>query len=51
MVSDAVSTWLPESVIKQLFETYAETWGKVMTSDEVIQELSMSPSPETRRRL
>ena len=51
MVSDAVSTWLPDSFVKQLFEVYRQMWGRVMTADEVIGELSPTPAPAPRLKL
>jgi nicotinamidase-related amidase len=50
MVSDAVSTWLPDEFVEKLFEIYRQMWGKVMTSSEVMKELSQSSIPAPRRR-
>lgn len=49
MVSDAVSTWLPDAFVEQMFEVYQQMWGRVMTSEEVIEELAKTPAPEPRR--
>jgi nicotinamidase-related amidase len=40
IVSDGVSSFAPEHFIKELLHQFAGLWGRVMTSLEVIQELS-----------
>jgi nicotinamidase-related amidase len=40
IVSDGVSTFAPEHFIKEMLNQFAGLWGRVMTSLEVIQELS-----------
>jgi nicotinamidase-related amidase len=40
IVSDGVSSFAPEHFIKELLNQFARLWGRVMTSPEVIQELS-----------
>jgi nicotinamidase-related amidase len=40
IVSDGVSSFAPEHFIKELLKQFAALWGRVMTSSEVIQELS-----------
>ena len=40
IVSDGISSFAPEHFIKELLNQFAALWGRVMTSQEVIQELS-----------
>jgi len=40
IVSDAVSSDLPATFTDVLLTQFARLWGRVMTSDEVIQEIS-----------
>jgi len=40
IASDAASSDAPESYIDQIFTFFRRHWGRVMTSDEVIKELS-----------
>jgi nicotinamidase-related amidase len=40
IVSDGVSSFAPEHFIEELLHQFARLWGRVMTSQEVIQELS-----------
>jgi ureidoacrylate peracid hydrolase len=40
IVSDGVSSFAPEHFIKELLNQFTALWGRVMTSLEVIQELS-----------
>ena len=40
IVSDGVSSFAPEHFIKELLNQFGNLWGRVMTSVEVIQELS-----------
>ena len=40
IVSDGISSFAPEHFIKELLNQFAGLWGRVMTSLEVIQELS-----------
>lgn len=40
IVSDAVSSYAPEAFIKELLVQFARLYGRVMTSDQAIQELS-----------
>jgi nicotinamidase-related amidase len=40
IVSDGVSSFAPEHFIKELLRQFAALWGRVMTSSEVIRELS-----------
>jgi nicotinamidase-related amidase len=40
IVSDGVSSFAPEHFIKELLNQFGRLWGRVMTSLEVIQELS-----------
>jgi nicotinamidase-related amidase len=40
IASDAASSDAPESYIDQIFTYFRRHWGRVMTSDEVIKELS-----------
>ena len=40
IVSDGVSSFAPEHFIKEMLNQFAVLWGRVMTSLEVIQELS-----------
>ena len=42
IVSDGVSSFAPEHFIKELLNQFTALWGRVMTSREVIQELSES---------
>ena len=40
IVSDGVSSFAPEVFIKEMLNQFTRLWGRVMTSLEVIQELS-----------
>ena len=40
IVSDGVSSFAPEHFIKELLNQFADLWGRVMTSVEVMEELS-----------
>jgi nicotinamidase-related amidase len=40
IVSDGVSSFAPEHFINELLNQFANLWGRVMTSVEIIQELS-----------
>ena len=40
IVSDGISSFAPEHFIKEMLNQFAGLWGRVMTSLEVIQELS-----------
>jgi nicotinamidase-related amidase len=40
IVSDGISSFAPEHFIKEMLNQFARLWGRVMTSSEVIQELS-----------
>jgi nicotinamidase-related amidase len=40
IVSDGVSSFAPEHFIRELLNQFANLWGRVMTSAEVMQELS-----------
>ena len=40
IVSDGVSSFAPEPFIKELLNQFANLWGRVMTSTEIMQELS-----------
>jgi nicotinamidase-related amidase len=40
IVSDGVSSFAPEHFIKEMLNQFTGLWGRVMTSQEVIQELS-----------
>ena len=40
IVSDGISSFAPEHFVKEMLNQFARLWGRVMTSLEVIQELS-----------
>jgi nicotinamidase-related amidase len=40
IVSDGVSSFAPDGFIKELLTQFESLWGRVMTSDQAMRELS-----------